>query len=36
MLENQKTEKDDYGPVEDMQLIINHMLAHWYQEKINN
>ena len=31
-----KTEKGDYGPVEDIQLIINHVLAHWYQEKINN
>ena len=30
-----KTEKGDYGPVEDIQLILNHMLAHWYQEKIN-
>ncbi len=31
-----KTKKGDYGPVEDIQLILNHVLAHWYQEKINN
>ena len=29
-----ETEKGDYGPVEDIQFIINHVLAHWYQEKI--
>tara|TARA_X000000950_G_C13906912_1_gene657269 strand:+ start:1437 stop:2033 length:597 start_codon:yes stop_codon:yes gene_type:complete len=27
------TEKGEYGPVEDIQLILNHMLAHWYQAK---
>ena len=27
------TKKGEYGPVEDIQLIINHMLAHWYQLK---
>ena len=27
------TNKGEYGPAEDMQLIINHMLAHWYQIK---
>ena len=25
------SKKGEYGPVEDMQLIINHILAHWYQ-----
>jgi D-sedoheptulose 7-phosphate isomerase len=29
-----KTEKGDYGPVEDIQLMLNHILAHWFQEKI--
>lgn len=29
-----QTEVGDYGPVEDIQLIINHIIAHWYQEKI--
>ena len=29
-----KSKKGDYGPVEDLQLIINHMLAHWFQEKL--
>ncbi|MAV76751.1 MAG: sugar isomerase [Candidatus Marinimicrobia bacterium] len=28
------TEKGEYGPVEDIQLMINHMLAHWFQTKI--
>ena len=28
-----KTNKNEYGPVEDIQLIINHTLAHWYQNK---
>lgn len=27
------SKKGEYGPVEDMQLIINHILAHWYQIK---
>jgi D-sedoheptulose 7-phosphate isomerase len=27
-----KTEKGDYGPVEDIQLIFNHILSHWYQK----
>ncbi len=31
-----KTEKGDYGPVEDIQLMLNHILAHWYQEKIKD
>ena len=29
-----KSEKGDYGPVEDIQLIINHILAHWFQIKL--
>ena len=29
-----KTEKGEYGPVEDLQLVINHILAHWFQEKL--
>jgi D-sedoheptulose 7-phosphate isomerase len=29
-----KTEKGDYGHVEDMHLIINHILAHWFQSKL--
>ena len=29
-----KTEKGDYGPVEDSHLIINHVLAHWFQSSI--
>lgn len=28
-----KTNNMEYGPVEDIQLIINHTLAHWYQNK---
>lgn len=27
------TEKSEYGPVEDCQLMINHILAHWFQGK---
>ena len=26
--------KGDYGPVEDAQLIINHILAHWFQKNL--
>ena len=26
-----KTNKGEYGPVEDAHLIINHLLAHWFQ-----
>ncbi len=26
-----KTEKGEYGPAEDSHLIINHILAHWFQ-----
>ena len=29
-----KSKKGDYGPVEDMQLIINHILAHWFQKNL--
>ena len=28
-----KTEKNEYGPVEDVQLILNHIFAHWFQKK---
>jgi len=28
------TEVGEYGPVEDLHLIINHVLAHWFQEKL--
>ena len=24
----------EYGPVEDMHLMINHLLAHWFQNKL--
>ena len=27
-----KTNKGEYGPVEDIQLIINHIFAHWFQK----
>lgn len=30
-----KTLKGEYGPVEDLQLIINHIFAHWFQIKFN-
>lgn len=29
-----KTNAGEYGPVEDLHLIINHVLAHWFQEKL--
>ena len=29
-----KSEIGDYGPVEDSQLIINHILAHWFQKNL--
>tara|TARA_B100001063_G_C16767662_1_gene559652 strand:- start:1140 stop:1769 length:630 start_codon:yes stop_codon:yes gene_type:complete len=29
-----KTNSGEYGPVEDLQLIFNHLLAHWFQNKI--
>jgi len=28
------SEKGEYGPVEDIHLIINHILAHWFQIKL--
>ena len=30
-----KSKKGEYGPVEDAHLIINHILAHWFQNKLN-
>lgn len=30
-----KTNKGEYGPVEDLQLSFTHVLAHWYQIKLN-
>ena len=30
------TNDGEYGPVEDSHLIINHILAHWFQNKLNN
>lgn len=29
-----KTETGEYGPVEDAHLIMNHILAHWFQNKL--
>lgn len=29
-----KSKKGEYGPVEDAHLIINHVLAHWFQNKL--
>ena len=29
-----KTQKGEYGPVEDAHLIINHILAHWFQSTV--
>ena len=29
-----KTEAEEYGPVEDAHLILNHILAHWFQNKL--
>jgi len=29
-----KTEPDEYGPVEDAHLVMNHVLAHWFQNKL--
>jgi len=31
-----KTEAGEYGPVEDAHLILNHILAHWFQFKLRN
>ena len=29
-----KTKSGEYGPVEDAHLILNHVMAHWYQNKL--
>ena len=29
-----KSNKGEYGPVEDIHLIVNHILAHWFQNKL--
>jgi D-sedoheptulose 7-phosphate isomerase len=29
-----KTNAGEYGPVEDIHLILNHILAHWFQNKL--
>ena len=29
-----KCEKNEYGPIEDIHLIINHIFAHWFQKKL--
>ena len=29
-----KTKPGEYGPVEDAHLIMNHVLAHWFQNKL--
>ena len=29
-----KSEPGEYGPVEDSHLIMNHILAHWFQNKL--
>lgn len=29
-----RSEKGEYGPVEDAHLVINHILAHWFQIKL--
>ncbi len=29
------TGKGEYGPVEDIHLVVNHILAHWFQNKLN-
>jgi len=31
-----RTEPGEYGPVEDAHLIMNHILAHWFQNKLKN
>lgn len=30
-----KSNKNEYGPVEDCQLIVNHIFAHWFQKKLS-
>ena len=29
-----KSEAGEYGPVEDVHLVLNHVLAHWFQNKL--
>ena len=29
-----KSQPGEYGPVEDAHLIMNHILAHWFQNKL--
>ena len=29
-----KCDKNEYGPIEDIHLIINHIFAHWFQKKL--
>lgn len=29
-----KCDKTEYGPIEDIHLIINHIFAHWFQKKL--
>ncbi len=31
-----RTEAGEYGPVEDAHLVLNHILAHWFQFKLRN
>lgn len=31
-----KTEPGEYGPVEDSHLILNHVLSHWFQNKLRH
>ena len=31
-----KSEPGEYGPVEDSHLIMNHIIAHWFQNKLKN
>ena len=30
-----KCDKTEYGPIEDIHLIINHIFAHWFQKKLS-
>lgn len=30
-----KCDKNEYGPIEDIHLIINHIFAHWFQKNLN-
>jgi D-sedoheptulose 7-phosphate isomerase len=31
-----KSEAGEYGPVEDAHLVLNHILAHWFQFKLRD